>query len=120
MNPAREDWRYRFYFPGEVGAVRVNEGWGRISFQTRAAGKAGPHCANSPAPTLRKKRAKDGAPTALLCQRKAGPPAGIPPLRTERARMGHPSKNTVLFRDTMLKTHSLRQPRIQGTHCCLT
>jgi putative transposase len=35
-----EDWRwssYRFYFLGEVGPVRVNEGWGRISFQAPAA-----------------------------------------------------------------------------------
>ena len=35
-----EDWRwssYRFYFLGEVGLVRVNEGWGKISFAARVA-----------------------------------------------------------------------------------
>ena len=35
-----EDWRwssYRSYLLGEVGPVRVNEGWGRISFRPRAA-----------------------------------------------------------------------------------
>jgi hypothetical protein len=37
---APEDWRwssYRFYFFGEAGPVRVNEGWGKISFRARAA-----------------------------------------------------------------------------------
>ena len=32
---APEDWRwssYRFYLLGEIGVVRVNEGWGKISF----------------------------------------------------------------------------------------
>ncbi len=35
-----DDWRwssYRFYLLGEPGLVRVHEGWGRISFRTRAA-----------------------------------------------------------------------------------
>jgi REP element-mobilizing transposase RayT len=35
-----EDWRwssYRFYLLDEPGPVRVNEGWGEISFLTRAA-----------------------------------------------------------------------------------
>jgi len=35
-----EDWRwssYRFYLLGEPGLVRVNEGWGKISFRARAA-----------------------------------------------------------------------------------
>ncbi len=35
-----EEWRwssYRFYFVDEAGAVRVNEGWGKISFQATAA-----------------------------------------------------------------------------------
>lgn len=35
-----EDWRrssYRFYFLDEAGPVRVNEGWGKISFQAPAA-----------------------------------------------------------------------------------
>jgi putative transposase len=35
-----EQWRwssYRFYFLDEVGAVRVNEDWGRISFRDRVA-----------------------------------------------------------------------------------
>ncbi len=35
-----DDWRwssYRFYFLGEVGLVRVNEGWGKISFAARVA-----------------------------------------------------------------------------------
>jgi putative transposase len=35
-----EQWRwssYRFYFLGEGGPVRVNEGWSRISFRDRAA-----------------------------------------------------------------------------------
>jgi len=35
-----EDWRwssYRFYLLGEPGPVRVNEGWGKISFRARAA-----------------------------------------------------------------------------------
>jgi putative transposase len=46
-NPAKrglveypEQWRwssYRFYLLGESGPVRVNEGWGRISFKDRAA-----------------------------------------------------------------------------------
>jgi putative transposase len=34
------DWRwssYRFYFLDEAGPVRVNEGWGKISFQAPAA-----------------------------------------------------------------------------------
>ncbi len=37
---APEDWQwssYRFYLLGEPGPVRVNEGWGRISFADRAA-----------------------------------------------------------------------------------
>src|SRR6266478_6257250 len=49
--------------------MRVNEGWGRISFRSRAASKS--HCANRLQPTLREKRAKDGAPAVWLCQRKA-------------------------------------------------
>ncbi len=35
-----QDWRwssYRVYFLGEVGLVRVNEGWGKISFAARVA-----------------------------------------------------------------------------------
>jgi len=35
-----EDWSwssFRFYLLDEIGTVRVNEGWGRISFQVRAA-----------------------------------------------------------------------------------
>ena len=35
-----EDWRwssYRFYLLGESGAVRVNEGWRKISLRGRAA-----------------------------------------------------------------------------------
>ena len=35
-----QDWRwssYRFYFLDEVGPVRVNEGWGKISFAARVA-----------------------------------------------------------------------------------
>lgn len=35
-----EDWRwssYRFYSLDEAGRVRVNEGWGRISFEARTA-----------------------------------------------------------------------------------
>jgi putative transposase len=35
-----EQWRwssYRFYLLGESGAVRINEGWGKISFRDRAA-----------------------------------------------------------------------------------
>ncbi len=35
-----EEWRwssYRFYALNEEGAVRVNEGWAKISFQGRAA-----------------------------------------------------------------------------------
>ena len=35
-----EQWRwssYRFYLLGESGAVRINEGWGKISFGDRAA-----------------------------------------------------------------------------------
>ena len=35
-----EEWRwssYRFYFFGEAGRVRVNEGWGKISFRAPAA-----------------------------------------------------------------------------------
>jgi len=37
---APEDWRwssYRFYLMDEPGPVRVNEGWGKISFRARAA-----------------------------------------------------------------------------------
>jgi putative transposase len=37
---APEEWRwssYRFYFLGEPGVVRVNEGWGEISFRAPAA-----------------------------------------------------------------------------------
>jgi putative transposase len=37
---ALEDWRwssYRFYFLDEPGPVRVNEGWGKISFRAHAA-----------------------------------------------------------------------------------
>jgi putative transposase len=37
---APEDWRwsrYRFYFVNEAGRVRVNEGWGKISFRAPAA-----------------------------------------------------------------------------------
>jgi putative transposase len=37
---SREEWRwssYRFYFLNEAGPVRVNEGWGKISFRTPAA-----------------------------------------------------------------------------------
>ena len=37
---AAEDWRwssYRFYALEEVGLVRVNEGWGEISFRDRVA-----------------------------------------------------------------------------------
>ncbi len=37
---APEDWRwssYRFYLLGEPGPVRVNEGWGKISFRAPAA-----------------------------------------------------------------------------------
>ena len=46
-NPAKrglvetpEDWRwssYRFYAFDEAGLVRVNEGWGEISFRDRVA-----------------------------------------------------------------------------------
>lgn len=35
-----EEWRwssYRFYFRDEAGPVRVNEGWGKVSFQATAA-----------------------------------------------------------------------------------
>jgi REP element-mobilizing transposase RayT len=35
-----EDWRwssYRFYYLDEPGPVRVNEGWGKISFRAPAA-----------------------------------------------------------------------------------
>ena len=35
-----EDWRwssYRFYLLEELGPVRVNEGWGKISFREHAA-----------------------------------------------------------------------------------
>jgi hypothetical protein len=35
-----EQWRwssYRFYFLDEAGRVRVNEGWGKISFQAPVA-----------------------------------------------------------------------------------
>jgi putative transposase len=35
-----EQWRwssYRFYLLGESGPVRINEGWGKISFNSRAA-----------------------------------------------------------------------------------
>jgi hypothetical protein len=35
-----EQWRwsiYRFYFLDERGPVRVNEGWGKISFSAPAA-----------------------------------------------------------------------------------
>jgi putative transposase len=35
-----EQWRwssYRFYLLGEAGPVRINEGWGKISFRDRAA-----------------------------------------------------------------------------------
>jgi REP element-mobilizing transposase RayT len=35
-----EQWRwssYRFYFLGESGPVKVNEGWGKISFKDRVA-----------------------------------------------------------------------------------
>ncbi len=35
-----QQWRwssYRFYFLGEAGPVRVNEGWGKISFRAPAA-----------------------------------------------------------------------------------
>ena len=35
-----EQWRwssYRFYLLDEAGPVRVNEGWGKISFRDRAA-----------------------------------------------------------------------------------
>ena len=35
-----EQWRwssYRFYLFGENGPVRINEGWGKISFKARAA-----------------------------------------------------------------------------------
>ncbi len=35
-----EQWRwssYRFYLFGEAGAVRMNEGWGKISFRDRVA-----------------------------------------------------------------------------------
>ena len=31
------DPSYRFYYWKESGAVRVNEGWGKISFRERAA-----------------------------------------------------------------------------------
>jgi hypothetical protein len=37
---APEQWQwssYRFHLLGEVGPVRVNEGWGNISFRNRAA-----------------------------------------------------------------------------------
>jgi hypothetical protein len=37
---APEQWRwssYRFYLLQEIGPVRVNEGWGKISFQPRVA-----------------------------------------------------------------------------------
>ena len=37
---APEQWRwgsYRFYLMGESGAVRINEGWGEISFRGRMA-----------------------------------------------------------------------------------
>jgi hypothetical protein len=38
--PAR--WSsYRFYLLGEPGPVRVNEGWGRISFRARGGHKRG-------------------------------------------------------------------------------
>jgi REP element-mobilizing transposase RayT len=35
-----EQWRwssYRFYLLGESGRVRINEGWGKISFREQAA-----------------------------------------------------------------------------------
>jgi hypothetical protein len=35
-----EQWRwssYRFYLLGEIEPVRINEGWGKISFKDRAA-----------------------------------------------------------------------------------
>jgi putative transposase len=37
---APEDWRrssYRFYLLDESGPVRVNDGWGKISFSARVA-----------------------------------------------------------------------------------
>jgi len=37
---APEEWRwssYRFYLLDEAGRVRVNEGWGKISFRDRVA-----------------------------------------------------------------------------------
>jgi hypothetical protein len=37
---APEEWRwssYRFYLLDEAGPVRVNEGWGKISFPNHAA-----------------------------------------------------------------------------------
>jgi putative transposase len=37
---APEQWRwssYRFYLLGEAGPVRVNQGWGKISFRDRVA-----------------------------------------------------------------------------------
>jgi putative transposase len=40
LTAAPEDWRwssYRFYFLDESGPVRVNEGWGKISFRAHAA-----------------------------------------------------------------------------------
>ena len=37
-SPEQWGWSsYRFYFLGESGAVRINEGWGEISFRGRAA-----------------------------------------------------------------------------------
>ena len=38
--PRNEEWRwssFRFYLLDEPGPVRVNEGWGKISFRARAA-----------------------------------------------------------------------------------
>ena len=64
-----EQWRwssYRFYFLDEAGRVRVNEGWGKISFASRAVKK--PLDADFLVAHLSQKARKDGAPTVLVVQ----------------------------------------------------
>ena len=72
-----EDWRwssYRFYFLDESGPVRVNEGWGKISFRGHAAGKAKPMVRRVCHPPFAKNREGWGT-HCVVCHRKAGPPA---------------------------------------------
>jgi hypothetical protein len=67
-----EPWRWssdRFYLLDEAGPVRVNEGWGRISFQdgggVRAVVKFKSCAAGNPVPALAI-NARAGAPTAFV------------------------------------------------------